>query len=459
MTAYQQYTDEIVYGWRKMHGQAGVYIYRPISPVSTIVKLIQLYCNANKDANIVIITNDLLEFNDIHQALKFITKNKININILNKGYIDIAKDKQFDLCITVNVDEYDYLKYIVETNNIKHYMCIFDNRIVGHKTTINRESLMPFVTVNIQPSKLIEEYIHWPVEDKHINVILSDKTAEEYKAYTKYITESMRIYGNLETLDRCRVGDKIMGWSAIHVCEVVANNNGWSYDLDTSTEFGRELDNKFNPNALHTRALNVYNIMRNRKNLVINAEEKIPHILQIVNDNIDKNILIVSATGEFALKVSEECNKLITIIDKGYVTICGNYHNEIPDTIQKDIHDNPVLVKSGKHKGEQKIIGSQKQSTLAEKAFNENKINVLSIKATSDSSLSIKCDIIIITSPLCTDIFNIKRRFQNILINSVPANIYTLYCGATIEEYKANKLEESSNYVIIRDSDNIFVAD
>lgn len=452
MTAYEQLQDEVAYGWRNKHGRCGVYIYRPISPIGCIIKLLKLFYTVNIDKTTCIICNDVADSKELRKLVQDITVNN-KIDVISGSYFKRPTDFNYDLIITVNIEDNIKLEQIIANKAVKFYLFIFDNKIIGDKKVIIRESLTSFINITIQPSKIIEEYIHLPVNDKHIPVYFIAENTLKYGEYTKYINESMRIFGSLEVMDRARLGDRIMNYSANHVCNVIASNNGWSFDIDTSTPFGKELDDTFNPNSLMERATNTYNIMKARKNFVGTAEEKLVKIANIVNDNIDKKILIVSINGEFANKITEYLNTNDKII-------CGNYHNCIEDKVQLKEDGTPVLIKTGSHKGEPKIIGWKKQSTLAMNDFNNDKINVLSIKATSDNDLNIKCDIVILTSPLATNIFEIKRRFNKVMFNSNPLELYTLFIVSSTENIKLDKLVESINYhILINDVNDNFRID
>lgn len=456
MTNYERLQDEVAYGFKKLYGRCGVYINRPISPIGCIIKLLKLFLEANANRTICIVVDNIYLHSDIKQACYATINHKIDV--LTKNYSSVILASNFDLIITVNIDDLDFIKKITTSPNYKFYLSIFDNCNVKDKKYIERGALMPFITISTPADKIIEDTIHLPVNETQIGVDLTGDAFEDYKKANEYVSTSIKIFGNFETLDRCRIGDKVMNHSPIYVCEIVASNNGWRYDIDTSTDFGKELDDTYNPNALNARAMHTYNMIRLRKNIVSNAKEKISVILDIVHNNIDKNILIVSASGEFASKITDEINHFIKI-EEAYDIICGNYHNELPDTVQKDKYGNPVLIKSGQHKGEQKIIGSQKQSTLAEKAYNDGDINVLSIKGSSDPKLRIDVDIVIITSPNVGTIYDIRRRFQNVYFRTNPLEIYTIYCNGTIENTKLCKFNAPASHRIINDDENIFVTD
>lgn len=459
MTNYERFTEEVVNGFRNNHGRCGVYINRPISPIGCIITLLTHFFSINKERKVCIIVKDSVILKEISNAInsRFLT---YKIDIITKQFTNKLDNYKYDLVITINIEDLTKLKTIQYNNNIKFYLFIFDNRIVGDKQTIKREAIIKFIHTTVSIDKIIEESIHSPVKETLVRAFLTDEHYEEYKKYDDYIKDSIRIFGNLETLDRCRMGDKIMNRSNIAVCTIVANNNGWSENLDSHTPFGKQIDELYNPNALLERAFNTYNIIKKRKDYVTDAIEKIDTVIDIIKQHPNEKILIVSPRGEFANSITDTLNKCIDI--KGtddYIELCVNYHNCIPDTIQKDKFGNTVLIKSGLHKGEPKVIGWKKQSTIAQERFNNNEVNIISIKAASDIDLNIDCDIIILTSPLCGTITDIRRRFKNVIFRTNPIKVYTIYLSNTIENVKVDKYESTINHEIINDDENFIVVE
>ena len=87
-------------------------------------------------------------------------------------------------------------------------------------------------------------------------------------------------------------------------------------------------------------------------------------------------------------------------------------------------------------------------------AFNEGKLNVLSIKNSSDNSLNLSCDIVIITSPICDNIIDIKKRFNKVQFIGVKTIIYKIYCLGTIEEELLQKQKKSALITIVDNNED-----
>lgn len=446
MTSYEKLQNEIVAGFRKLRGRAAVYVYRPINPYNIIFKFIELFTNAHENKKILIVCENNNESKELREIFSHIESTTI-IDVLNSAYIKTNFNYNYDLTITLRVTNFDKLKHI--SDNSKFYLFILDKRCIGDRKTTIIEANYPFIRISIPTENIIEESIYTPVKETLIGVDLTDDIESKYKEYADYITQSMKIFGCFEVLDRCRNGNKVMNYSAIQVCNTVARNNGWSEELDTKEEFNKKVDEVYNPNALYERAQLSYSIMKQRRDLVTDYTGKFEEILRLCKENPDKKIIIISARGNYAYEVSQFLN------DNGIK--CGNYHDAIPDSYMYDELGNPIVYKSGAKKGEPKVFAHVSQSNMSLNEYNKDKINVLSIKNASDNQLSCNCDILIITSPLCNPIYDIKRRFNNILFTTNPLIVYTIYCNNTIEHTKVDKLENTSIYEVIREDENNFV--
>ena len=119
----------------------------------------------------------------------------------------------------------------------------------------------------------------------------------------------------------------------------------------------------------------------------------------------------------------------------------------------------PILIKSGANKGKPKILGAQAISSANEYLFNNNKLNILSLKNSSNKKIKVDCDIIIFTSPICDGIFDFKNRFNNIVINSNPIITYKIYCQKTTEENVLLKERQNKLIEIINEEENFIQYD
>ena len=174
---------------------------------------------------------------------------------------------------------------------------------------------------------------------------------KEYDKQTAFINNSMTVIGNIENIKRIKCGDYKLNLSAAEVRYNIAKSNGWSENLDMSIPFNKQIDEIYNPNALLERVCTIYEIMKNRRDLVTDNKNKLPVILDIINRHPDKQFVVISKRGEFAAEITKYLNN--------NNIKCGDYHDNIESAIAVDDNGVPILIKSGKDKGKPKIVCSQ----------------------------------------------------------------------------------------------------
>ena len=229
----------------------------------------------------------------------------------------------------------------------------------------------------------------------------------------------------MDTIQKCRIGNPELGMSAMDCCYEIAKRNGWDYNIDKTLDYNQQLDEIFNPIALRDRINNIFVITANRKKLITDNKCKLEIIRNIVEENINKKILIISARGEFAYTIQK-------YLEENNIKTVGGYHDELPDSYMQDINGQIITYKSGEHKGEPQVFKSQALSTNYESLYKQNYINILSIKAASSNKL-------------IDTFFNIKTRFNDINFAN-PNIVHRIYISDTTEE--KSLLNEKPNHLI-----------
>lgn len=446
MIDYNKINDNINEQWLKHKGRANVFIYSPLSVIACIYPTIIKYLNANTGKNCLIIINDFNYRNTIVQHFQQNLGIRNSEEYLSRIRIIAAKfvktiSTNYEFVITIGVENYNIIEFC--TAYIKFILNIVTNRKLDLRVYNVFTNLLPTINLNISAEEIIKSKIQSPVKEHRIGVTLDDESFARYKKQSDYITDSMKIFGNLDVLTCCRVGDAKSGMTAIDFRLKVARYNGWSETLDKNVEINKKIDSLFSPLAIEERANNVFNISRLRRDLVESYPTKIEEIVKIINNNKDKKIIIVCKSGNFANDITEYINKHCT-------TGCVQYHNEIPKSYLPDANGKPIVYKSGENKGKEKLFGPVALSNYYLDLFNNGFSNVMCIKAASNTELECSCDIVIFTSTLLPNIFEFKTRYSNINFPDDFTEIYRIYCNNTIEESVFYK-EEQSNLITICD--------
>lgn len=435
MTNVEKFTEYVLTNFQSNKGRCSLYCSDSKAYLNLVCETIRMFHNKRPQSQILVVVDDYtrrIEIRDAVWAKGYTVINKYDIKILTKDYIKSGNVYANKLVITVGVHDYNTISIFTRLPN-RFVLSILTQTVTNHAEINSIRKDLIDVNVTKFNNSIGEDYVYSPVEEHRVSVSLDVESTKKYKHYTDYINNAISMFGSMDILEKCRIGDTKNNISASEFRYNLAVANGWSSGLDIHIDFQRKIDELYNPNSLTEYANNFYNFTRSRRDLVSSYYGKLPAIVDIVNANSDKKILIVSLKGEFAADVTEYINNHTNCK-------CGDYHDCLDNVYAVDEYGNPIYVKSGANKGEIKILGAQAQSTLNEKRFNSNLINVLSIKNASNTKLKIACDIVIFTSPLCADITELKMRFKNLVCNGIPNIIYVLYCDDTNEIQKLDKV-------------------
>lgn len=439
-------------GFRNNKGKASCYAYKPLKPENIVAVFISAHRQKRTDTNILIVVRDYNERVKIKEILDSHNLSQ-NVTILSKTYINLNYNYNYYFTFIIGVnDDYGFLLHL--SNQSKFTFAIFTEYCSYGMFNDWVSKNLPVIKTNISTNDLVKDRFNYPVEEMHCAVELSDDDKQLSDKYDEYISVSMSIFGNFENADKCRVGDLQLNISAGEFRYQLAKENGWSETLDTSLDFNKQIDDVYNPNALFERANTLYNIIRERTNLLTDNKSKLDKIVEIIKQNPNKKILIVSKRGEFA-------NTIANYINETTELLCGEYHDCIPEQYVLDDNGNYITYKSGENKGKRKLFKSKALSTMALNRFNstdnELSINLLSTKNSADTELKTAIDLIIFTSSLCFSPNEFIQRFADIEFTTNPLKTFVIYCANTTEHNKLNNRTITQNVVIIEEEKNFIV--
>lgn len=450
--------DEAALNWRSNKGIGTAFIPAPLNDKVLIYQILAKVYSKSPNASTVIITSDFFERTAIIEFLthqddkennaefkKLIDEKSIRVFtvdfIVKGGWKSAAT-----LCVWYKPNEYnnDVANYF---NKCKFRLVVINKLFANQADCIAIYKIAPLLEC-FKQTEIDEVRVSSPIEDIWIPVDIDTNSEvwKLYEYYCKYIETSLNIFGSFDIMQQARVGDSTLNISSANICNQIAEENGWNDHLDMSYEFNQKIDELYNPNNLRDRAIQIFEIIRNRTNLLSDYEGKLKYILDLVNVNPQDKILIISKRGEFASKVTEYLN------DNSESDICGNYHNKVDDIPAVDEYGNPVFFKSGKEKGKRKSMSYRAQMTLNERKFNLGKIRCLSLSNAPDKSLNVDFDTIIITSPLCEDIKSYLYRLTNISLRSDKIKLFSIFCKNTVEQQKLfNKSVQDTHIIVNKD--------
>lgn len=451
MKELNKYIDNLINGFQKKFGRGSAFCLNPINIIKVLTAVINKYTIKHDNSIILIIVDKYETYLKIKHGLnnEIINLYNCKLQVITKNYIYEKIKYRIGLCITIDLYDEDYNtinKLVIHSNFM---LSLFTMNKPNEITNIRQ--ILHDINTEVNLENIKKDIIYSPVEEYIHGVDLNDEDLDKYEKYTNYINDCMAIFQNIETIEKCKKGDIKNNISSTEFRYQLAINNGWNEKLDVNIEYQKEIDEIYNPNSLLERACNFYNIVRERQNLITDNTAKLYKIKEICENNKDSKILILSKKGTFASTITNYLNK--NNIE------CKDYHDCIENAYIVDINGEIIKYKSGVNKGKPKIFGSQAISSYNLEAFNRNLFNILSIKNNSYNSLKCEIDILIITSSLCDDIFEIKTRFNHLHFKTIPNKVYLLICNNTIEQNKLHSLSNNSLIKRINENENNLLYD
>ena len=408
----------------------------------------------NENDKVLIITKSSEDVTKIHSKLvKFSPsyKTDLNVIILSRKFVHNTNINA-KLTITLGLEENpdEILKFASETTFILNIML---KDFIDSFALNSIISVLPSIRITANHANLNRLRIGTPVEEECISCSLDDDDSQLNSKYDEFISDCVKRFGSFENVAYARTGNPKTNQSASEVRESIAFANGWNYHLDVTSNYQKSIDDAYNPNVLKELSDNFYILTRKRRDLLTDNKSKIPVIINLVKQNLDKRIAIVCVRGEFANDIEKSINA-----ELGY-TACLGYHNELEPAYMRDEYGEFIRYKSGQNKGELKLFKSKALETANLASFQASEVNILCIKNSSSTSLAGTFDIVIFTSPICLDMVEFKKRYNHINIEGVPNKTYRIYCEGTIEELKLNSMKKYSHINVLKKETNISTID
>lgn len=444
--------------WKDAKGRGVAFVPTSINDKGMILYILQRIYMKTPDTDTLIIVNtfdkrlELIEFltnqedAENNEEFKSLINNKKIKILTNKLVSDMKYLKAPRLLITYHCDSLsdnvlnclDYCKFILIMID-KLYDNVTSNKIYRYAPLIN--SFTDDVINSIRAST--------PVEDIWIPVTIPEDS-EEFKLltyYDEYIRTTINIFGSFDAVQQARIGNASLNISANQICAQIAYDNGWNENLDMSIPINVEVDNMYNPAAIRERANTVFEVIRNRANLLSDYKGKLVEIIKIIEEHPNEKFLIISKRGEFANEITEYINNM------SETDICGNYHDKVSPQPTVTFDKVPVYYSSGDKKGVRKMMGAQRQKTLNQQWYNADKLRILSTSNAPDKSLAINVTNIIITSPSCEDIESYLYRLSNVRYPNEKVKLYSIFVKNSLEYAKLKSKLLSNTHKVLNNEE------
>lgn len=427
-------------------GRGSVHCVKPLDYSEIVCRIITQMRNKNPTAKVFIAVKEWAIRVKMFDKLKEYNIASGTINCVTETYLNAKYTYSYDICFIIGINEVTPEVYNLFVHSKFRLMILIDDVIDSKKLANVYEKCKP-INNPIDANSINAYRLSLPVEEHQIAVDFANADdANNYINYSDYITQVLQVFGDFNNIAYARKGSPD-GRSSEQLLNDIAKYNGWSSTMDMSNPFTKQIDECYNPIVLGEKAHTCYEVMRKRGQLVSDNYAKLEAIAQIVKDNPNDKIIIISKRGEFAAEITNYLNE-------NFGEICGDYHDKIEPRIMTDDNGVPILYKSGSMKGQPRIAHAQAVGSRNLDFYNRNRLRVLSLKNASNTAISASFNIMIITSSLCDTIDEIRYRFNHLDIDGNKLVVYKLFINETIEEKALGKEKPSPNHTIIEAKKN-----
>ena len=427
-------------------GIGSIHCVKPLDCSEIVCRIIAQMRNKNPTVKIFIAVKEWAIRVKIYDKFKELNINTESINCVTETYLKARYTYSYDICFIVGIHEVTPEVYNLFVHSKFRLMILTEDVIDSKKLSNIYEKCKP-INNPIDANSINAYRLSLPVEEHQIAVDFANtEHLNVYNQYSEYITQVLQIFGDFNSIAYARKGAPD-GRSSEQVLNDIAKYNGWSSTMDMSNPFTKQIDECYNPIVLGEKAHTCYEVMRKRGQLVSDNSAKLEVIGQIVKNNPDDKIIIISKRGEFAAEITNYLNET-------FGEICGDYHDKIEPRIMTDDNGVPILYKSGNMKGQPRIAHAQAIGSRNLDFYNRGRLRVLSLKNASNTAISASFSVMIITSSLCDTIDEIRYRFNHLDIDSNKLVVYKLFMNETIEEKALTKEKVSPNHTIIEAKKN-----
>ena len=427
-------------------GRGSIHCVKPLDYSEIVCRIITQMRNKNPTAKVFIAVKEWANRVKVYDKFKEYNIDSSTINCVTEGYLNAKYTYSYDICFIIGINEVTPEVYNLFVHSKFRLMILIDDIIDAKKLSNIYEKCKP-INNPIDSNSINAYRLSLPVEEHQIVVDFANtEHLNAYNSYSEYITQVLQIFGDFNTIAYARKGAPD-GRSAEQVLNDIAVYNGWSSTMDMSNPFTKQIDACYNPIILGEKAHTCYDVMRKRNQLVSDNSAKLKTIAQIVRDNPNDKIIIISKRGEFAAEITNYLNEV-------FGEICGDYHDKVEPRIMTDDDGVPILYKSGSRINQPRIAHAQAIGSRNLDFYNRGRLRVLSLKNSSNTAISASFSVMIITSSLCDTIDEIRYRFNHLDIDSNKLVVYKLFMNETIEEKALGKEKVSPNHTIIEAKKN-----
>lgn len=433
-------------GWGTLHWETGT--GKTFAACTIANKMLE---KNNAYSFIVVVPGEELEKqwkNEIKSFVKEEHHNNFRVLTVHKIIQSCANGKRF-LCNLLIADElHEY--YTEDRLNLFNSTYVVTNWCLGLTATYednenrhkNIQKILPVVDRIDTEEALREGYVSKYIE-YNVAVPFTDEEKSNYVVLSTIIAKNLGKFGKnkpLELASKVLSGDSKTGKTGKEIAYAYAYYNGWRKDLNINKPEELSIHEQWSPFKIIGYAKTVMDNVRERKDLIYKAINKIHYAKEVVLKFDTLKTICFSQSTQFA-------DYLATVINQHYNSnkeqidnkVCVVYHSKLNTIIYLD------------EKGKEKKKGKTVLKREAIQAIKSGKARVISTASSLDRGFDVKdISLAITTSGTQNPTQYSQRRGRAIRVeeNKDIVLIVNLYLQGTIEESWLRKRQAKSNNVI-----------
>lgn len=372
--------------WRKAGGIGGYDFVTGFGKTHTTCIIINRMFDRNPVAHIIIVVPNIQLVSQWKERLESNIEQKDLIKNIEIFTIHILVERQlkFDCTLLILDEIHEY--YSEERLRFLDKTMIQYKYILGLSATwrdkdnrhLYLELICPIIDTIDEEEALREGYISEFIEF-NVPVNLTDEEKLRYDKYTKVILENINKFGKggLELASLCLSGDK-KKHTAKDYCFMWASKHGWVRGMDMTIQTNKEINDLWNPAKIIGYANQLMMSIRDRKDILYSAENKLLIALEIIEKYPDLKTVCFSQSTQFASTLGHKINEFF-YNKEGNNNRCVTYHSKL----ETQMGINPKTGKPMKY-------GMKRLKDIAIKRISDGTATHLSTASALDKGLDIK---------------------------------------------------------------------
>ena len=197
------------------------------------------------------------------------------------------------------------------------------------------EGIIPVIDTIDEEEASREGYISKYVE-YNLGINLTNEEYVKYRELSNIINKHLNKFGKnaLQAAGNCLSGAN--GYTGFQICSMFASSKGWSSRMDLTDIKNQEIYEQWNPKVIMGYAARLMEAVKERKDVLYNAVNKITAAKEVVIKFNDLKTICFSQSTNFADRLCWTINQCEKLLNPQAKDICVSYHSNIPTRIVYD---------------------------------------------------------------------------------------------------------------------------